>query len=170
MGTLFYIRVKYRSTYNWDLDVINAFFLVVPAIILAVLFHPSLNNYAPADIAWTFGLYLEAVAMFPQLYLFMKTRGEIESVTSHFVASQGISRILNFIFWVFSYEELNDASASSLAVAPGHVGYCVIVAQAGQLILMADFFYHLSLIHISEPTRRTPISYAVFCLKKKNPR
>ena len=27
--------------------------------------------------------------------------------------------------------------------------------------------YDLSLIHISEPTRRTPISYAVFCLKKK---
>ena len=27
--------------------------------------------------------------------------------------------------------------------------------------------YELSLIHISEPTRRTPISYAVFCLKKK---
>src|SRR5665647_1253721 len=26
--------------------------------------------------------------------------------------------------------------------------------------------YDLSLIHISEPTRRTPISYAVFCLKK----
>ena len=25
----------------------------------------------------------------------------------------------------------------------------------------------LSLIHISEPTRRTPISYAVFCLRKK---
>ena len=25
---------------------------------------------------------------------------------------------------------------------------------------------YLSLIHISEPTRRTPISYAVFCLKK----
>src|SRR5665647_3846265 len=28
-------------------------------------------------------------------------------------------------------------------------------------------FLWLSLIHISEPTRRTPISYAVFCLKKK---
>ena len=27
--------------------------------------------------------------------------------------------------------------------------------------------YHLSLIHISEPTRRRGISYAVFCLKKK---
>src|SRR5664279_4431208 len=28
-------------------------------------------------------------------------------------------------------------------------------------------YIELSLIHISEPTRRTPISYAVFCLKKK---
>ena len=28
----------------------------------------------------------------------------------------------------------------------------------------------LSLIHISEPTRRTPISYAVFCLKKNTER
>ena len=27
--------------------------------------------------------------------------------------------------------------------------------------------FSLSLIHISEPTRRTPISYAVFCLKTK---
>ena len=27
---------------------------------------------------------------------------------------------------------------------------------------------HLSLIHISEPTRLLSISYAVFCLKKKN--
>ena len=35
---------------------------------------------------------------------------------------------------------------------------------------MEDIFHRdfkLSLIHISEPTRRTPISYAVFCLKKK---
>src|SRR5665647_1654078 len=31
----------------------------------------------------------------------------------------------------------------------------------------SGILWHLSLIHISEPTRRTPISYAVFCLKKK---
>src|SRR5664279_3053164 len=29
-----------------------------------------------------------------------------------------------------------------------------------------SFVAHLSLIHISEPTRRTPISYAVFCLQQ----
>ena len=36
----------------------------------------------------------------------------------------------------------------------------------GLSILSVPYMY-LSLIHISEPTRRTPISYAVFCLKKK---
>ena len=54
---------------------------------------------------------------------------------------------------IFLGEEVNDVSAS------------VIVAQL--LFLEADD-PDLSLIHISEPTRRTPISYAVFCLKKKN--
>ena len=43
----------------------------------------------------------------------------------------------------------------------------------GTLLAIGDSFtlqfdvIVLSLIHISEPTRRTPISYAVFCLKKK---
>src|SRR5665647_3648205 len=39
-----------------------------------------------------------------------------------------------------------------------------------QIRLMVGFTCEaqkLSLIHISEPTRRTPISYAVFCLKTK---
>src|SRR5665647_979242 len=45
-----------------------------------------------------------------------------------------------------------------------------IVSLAPSLSLKSvspTLFINLSLIHISEPTRRTPISYAVFCLKKK---
>src|SRR5665647_1815850 len=42
---------------------------------------------------------------------------------------------------------------------------CHCVEQGDQAIHSS---LNLSLIHISEPTRRTPISYAVFCLKKKN--
>src|SRR5680860_903253 len=37
----------------------------------------------------------------------------------------------------------------------------------GLIFLYSSETLELSLIHISEPTRRTPISYAVFCLKKK---
>ena len=46
------------------------------------------------------------------------------------------------------------------------------IASGGRLFLCgngggAAGAQHLSLIHISEPTRRRGISYAVFCLKKK---
>src|SRR5680860_80669 len=44
------------------------------------------------------------------------------------------------------------AGAQNIAMAPS-------AREAFQAML------NLSLIHISEPTRRTPISYAVFCLK-----
>src|SRR5680860_105126 len=52
----------------------------------------------------------------------------------------------------------------------------LVVQQAIAMVKAVDLIneqyserlYKLSLIHISEPTRRTPISYAVFCLKKKN--
>ena len=37
-----------------------------------------------------------------------------------------------------------------------------------ELIEVEASFFELSLIHISEPTRQAEISYAVFCLKKKN--
>ena len=40
-------------------------------------------------------------------------------------------------------------------------------ANARELLRYTQRATRLSLIHISEPTRRTPISYAVFCLKKK---
>ena len=43
-----------------------------------------------------------------------------------------------------------------------------ILAQLGVGPDKGFSIHDLSLIHISEPTRRTPISYAVFCLKKKN--
>src|SRR5665647_873163 len=55
---------------------------------------------------------------------------------------------------------------------PLHVDY--YLTERGQRILKAVEIMqeigieYMSLIHISEPTRRTPISYAVFCLKKKN--
>src|SRR5680860_893793 len=47
-------------------------------------------------------------------------------------------------------------------VANGNLpGIVSLVARNGKIV---HWKAYLSLIHISEPTRRTPISYAVFCL------
>ena len=53
---------------------------------------------------------------------------------------------------------------------PGSVFWMWVIAVIGgaSAFIESTLAQVLSLIHISEPTRRTPISYAVFCLKKKN--
>jgi hypothetical protein len=63
--------------------------LAVPALFLAALLHPSLNNNWLTDVAWTFALYLEAVAIWPQLYIFAKEdpMKEIEPLEINFVFS-----------------------------------------------------------------------------------
>ena len=43
-----------------------------------------------------------------------------------------------------------------------------VLAGALRLWIRSQCDSILSLIHISEPTRQAEISYAVFCLKKKN--
>ena len=54
-------------------------------------------------------------------------------------------------------ESVLDADAAALKKKAEQEDICVPIGEGE----------NLSLIHISEPTRRTPISYAVFCLKKK---
>ena len=49
-------------------------------------------------------------------------------------------------------------------IAPKHVEQIKTLVRQG---FYNDVVFHLSLIHISEPTRQEAISYAVFCLKKK---
>src|SRR5664279_6536582 len=75
--------------------------------------------------------------------------------------------------WSDHHPELDDAS---LLVAADDVDAVDVLALDGGLELEhrriigqhgLRVVEALSLIHISEPTRRTPISYAVFCLKKK---
>lgn len=128
---------RYKSTYNPDSDSFKHLFLIIPALLLAAIFHPTLNAFVPADIAWTFALYLEAFACLPQLYYFQKEK-RVEPFTSHFLAGQALSKILAFIFWVNTHRELNDPSKPWKSFA----GMWVIIMQVVQLIVMGDFIYH----------------------------
>lgn len=47
-------------------------YIVAPCVILAVLFHPALNREAFSDTCWTLSMYLEALAMLPQVYMFQR--------------------------------------------------------------------------------------------------
>jgi len=137
-GSIVYLcRRRYRNTYNENADGLNHLFLIVPALLLAIVFHPSLNAFMPADISWTFALYLEAIASLPQLFLFQKEK-KVEPFTSHFLAGQAFSKLMSFIFWISTHRELNDPTRTMKS----YVGVWVVVMQIVQLIVMGDFVYH----------------------------
>jgi len=130
-------RVLYPTTYDVTTDSLNHLWLIGPALAIALVLHPHLNNFLPSDIFWAFALYLESVTVLPQLFMFMK-EGKAQPHTSHFLAAQALSRMLSFIFWASSFSELSK---------PDHyikrfVGNWVVVIQLLQLIIMGDFIYH----------------------------
>lgn len=130
---LYNTAVKFKSTAEMDSDSLNPWFLIVPTAVLALLFHPTLNNSFIGDASWAFALYLEAFAGLPQLVLFHR-ESKVEPFTSHFLAAQVLSKICSFIFWLMTASELNG-NARALP------GIWVIVMQAIQLFIMADFIY-----------------------------
>jgi len=137
VGSIVYLcRKRYANTYSRSSDTINHIYLIAPAAILAMIFHPSLNSFWPADMAWVFAHYLEAFAGLPQLVMFQK-EGNVRAWTAHFLAAQALSKLMSFVFWVSSYGELSDRDHGHKAL----VGYWVLAMQLLQLIVMGDFIY-----------------------------
>ena len=135
---IYLIYFKYRETSDIMSDgKIPFYILVLPSFILALIFRSSLNNNIFCDVNWAFSMYLEALAIFPQILLFTIKKGKIESFTSHYVALCGLSRLFSLIFWWDTYEELNITDL----YFGKYVGYFIIGAQILQLIIMADYYY-----------------------------
>jgi len=124
-GTVYLMFVKFKATYNHNHDNFRIEFLLLPTAVLALLVN---HDFTPLEVLWTFSIYLESVAIFPQLYLVSKT-GEAESITSHYLFALGAYRALYLLNWVYRYyaEEHYDAIA--------------IIAGIIQTVLYCDFFH-----------------------------
>jgi len=123
--TVYLILIKFKATYDGNHDTFRVEFLVVPVAGLAVLVNHELSVM---EVLWTFSIYLEAVAILPQLFMISKT-GEAESITSHYLFALGSYRGLYILNWIYRYyfEGFFDAIA--------------IVAGCVQTVLYCDFFY-----------------------------
>ena len=135
---IYLLYFKYRETSDLILDnKIPFYILVVPSYLLAVFVKSNLNNNFFCDTNWAFSMYLETVAIFPQILLFTIKKGQIEKFTSHFVALCGLNRLFSLIFWCDTYDELNHSESFFGA----YIGYFIIGAQILQLLIMADYYY-----------------------------
>jgi hypothetical protein len=89
---VFMCRKRFAASYEAESDVFKHHYMIGACLVLALLFHPSLNALMPADICWTFALYLESVAVLPQLFMFHREK-RVEPFTTHFLAGQALSRV-----------------------------------------------------------------------------
>jgi len=104
-------------------------------VVLAWCFHTNLNDEKVFDAIWACACYMETAAMLPQLWMMSKAGGELEALTSHFIALTTLARFFSFIFWYWAFEELaHSDGADSL----GHYKW-IIGAHLVQLVLACDF-------------------------------
>ncbi|KAG7034661.1 ER lumen protein-retaining receptor A [Cucurbita argyrosperma subsp. argyrosperma] len=70
-----------RRSYDKVLDTFRHYFLVAACFILALLVN---EKFGFQEIFWAFSIYLEAVAILPQLVLLQRS-GNVDNLTSHYV-------------------------------------------------------------------------------------
>ncbi|KAK6624064.1 hypothetical protein RUM43_004619 [Polyplax serrata] len=124
-ATLYLMYIKFKATYDHNHDTFRIEFLLVPSVILALLIN---FEFSVVEVLWTFSIYLESVAILPQLFMVSKT-GEAESITSHYLFALGSYRGLYILNWIYRY------------YAENHYHLIAIVAGIVQTVLYCDFFY-----------------------------
>ena len=124
-ATVFLMYVKFKATYDHNHDTFRIEFLILPTLVLALLIN---HEFTVMEVLWTFSIYLESVAILPQLFLVSKT-GEAESITSHYLFALGSYRGLYLLNWVYRY------------YVEDYFDLIVVVAGLVQTVLYCDFFY-----------------------------
>ncbi|XP_076630207.1 ER lumen protein-retaining receptor-like [Colletes latitarsis] len=122
--TIYLMYVKCKATYDHKYDTFRSEILIVAALILALFVN---DDFTIINVAWTFSIYLESVAILPQLFLMSKT-GKAETITSQYLLALGSYRALYLIHWVYLY------------YTKGRYDLVVIVAGSVQTILFCGFF------------------------------
>ena len=74
-------------------------FLLLPTALLSLVLN---HEFSVMEVLWTFSIYLESVAILPQLFMVSKT-GEAESITSHYLFALGSYRGLYIFNWIYRY-------------------------------------------------------------------
>jgi len=131
-GYLVYLmRFKPPINQTYDRAVDNFWYeaYILPPVLLLSMF--TCEEFSLTEILWTSSIWLEAVAITPQLVLLAKMR-EVENLTSHFVAAMGAYRGFYILNWVYKY--MVDQHPEGVAILGGII----------QTVLYCDFFYYYS--------------------------
>lgn len=109
-------------------------FAVAPTALVSIityLIQTGFKHLSVIELLWTFSIYLEAIAILPQLIVLQRYR-DVENLTGNYIFFMGAYRGLYILNWVYrSYFEIHYRHHFV-------VYFCGVV----QTLLYADFFYY----------------------------
>lgn len=124
---IYLMATTYKPTNDPNQDTFKVEYLVGGAAVLGLLIP---YKYTVSEVLWAFSIWLEAVAILPQLFMLQRT-GEAETITTHYLFALGLYRALYIPNWIWRYAtEVNHK-----------VDWIAIVAGIIQTILYSDFFW-----------------------------
>jgi len=138
--TLRCIRTTHRFTYQDVFDTLDLRIMVIPCTIFAMFLRGDLNESIFFDTMWATAMNLETIALLPQLWMMMKKGGEVDGMTSHFVASVAAGRMCALAFWWHGYKELEvtDENNQTSNIAGKHL----MLMHVLQVFFSLDFLAH----------------------------
>ncbi|PON32740.1 ER lumen protein retaining receptor [Parasponia andersonii] len=116
-----------RRSYDKDQDTFRHFFLMWPCLILAIFIN---EKFTFKEVMWTFSIYLEAIAILPQLVMLQRTRN-IDNLTGQYIFLLGAYRAFYILNWIYRY-----------FTEEHYVHWITWVAGVIQTLLYGDFFYY----------------------------
>jgi hypothetical protein len=126
-------------TYQAEADSLLVTPLVLGALILAAILHGNMNNRPLFDTLWMAGLFLNAIAVLPQLWLITKTGGRVEALMSHHIAAMAAGSILSGIFM---WHARNDITCHPWFGEFNHAIFSILSAHLLHMLLLGDFAYY----------------------------
>ncbi|EFN53261.1 hypothetical protein CHLNCDRAFT_32290 [Chlorella variabilis] len=119
-----------KQTYDREQDTFRYVFLIAPCLLLALVLN---HRFTLTEVLWTFSIYLEAVAILPQLVLMQRTQN-IDNLTANYVALLGAYRGFYILNWIYRF-----------ATERHYRQWIVWISGVIQTALYADFFFYYAL-------------------------
>merc|ERR1719476_269138 len=138
-GLLYQVLVRQRHTYQKTEDSFPIAPIACACFLLATLLHADMNDRPLFDTLWMTGLFISVVAVLPQLWLISKSGGKVESLTSHYIATMALSRILS---GTFMWHARFDITCAFWIDGFDHAVWAILAAHLLHIILLADFGYY----------------------------
>ena len=125
---LYLMKINKRYSISYDRikeDIFPHIYLIPFALIMTLIIH---KDWSWWGLTWSFSLWLESVAVFPQITIISKSNGTLAYI-AHYLAALGSYRFFYIILWIYRYAKYKTLSWVS------------IISGVLQVALYADFFY-----------------------------